>query len=264
MSVVSTCVRGLLVLTLASGCASSIDRGASAAAPASSKVADSNLAQRAKIATELGGLYLQEGRFSVALEEARKALAVEPNYAPAYNLLGLIHMFMGEAKVAELHFKQALALAPGDPEIANNYGWYLCQTGQERASLDYFLSSARNPLYGTPAKPYTNAGICLLRLKETGAAEEYLHTANRLMPNNPQTLFWLAEANFRQGKYLQARRWTGELERLTELGIEALWLAVRTERKLGSRENENRYIVQMRKRFPDAAETQRVLRGEYE
>jgi Tfp pilus assembly protein PilF len=48
--------------------------------------------QRAKVHTELGSLYLLDGRSAIALEEARIAIAADANYAPAYNLLGLTHM----------------------------------------------------------------------------------------------------------------------------------------------------------------------------
>ena len=95
----------LLLLSLAAGCTSvptgGINSGEGVRQATSMETAVGEPRQRAKIHTELGALYLQNGRFAVALEEARIALAADSNYAPAYNLLGLTHMFLEEPRLAE-------------------------------------------------------------------------------------------------------------------------------------------------------------------
>jgi len=45
---------------------------------------------------------------------------------------------------------------------------------------------------------------------------------------------------------------------------EALWLAVRIERKLGNRTAENSYAAQLRLRFPKSTEYQALQRGEFD
>ena len=251
-------------VVLVSACASPGGSPDAARAPVSSENPESTTTQRAKVHTELGSLYLQEARYAVALEEARIALSSDSRYAPAYNLLALTHMFLGERKLANENFERALSYAPGDPEISNNFGWFLCQSGQERRSLEYFATAARNPLYGTPAKPYTNSGICLARLKDFKAAEDDLQRAYALAPNNTQAIYWLAEVNYRQNRLVEARRWIAELERQIELTAEATWLAVRIERKLENREAEVRYTAQLRKRFAASPEMQRLSRGDFD
>ncbi|MDP1952393.1 MAG: tetratricopeptide repeat protein, partial [Betaproteobacteria bacterium] len=81
---------------------------------------------RARIHTELGSAYFERGNLGVALEELRIAIGADPNYAQAYNVLGLVHMDLRENDVAQRHFERALALSPNDPDINNNYGWFLC------------------------------------------------------------------------------------------------------------------------------------------
>ena len=220
--------------------------------------------QRAKVHTELGALYLQDGRPAIALEEARIALSVDSSYAPAYSLLGLTHMTLNEPRLAEENFEKALSLARGDPEINNNFGWFLCQTGREQRSLAYFMSAVRNPLYASPTKAYTNAGICSLRLKDNVAAEENLTQALRLAPTNTQAMFWLGELAYRQGRYPEARQWVGEVEKLQEPTAELLWLALRIERKLGNREAEARLATQLRKRYIGTPEYRLLMQGRYE
>lgn len=220
--------------------------------------------QRAKVHTELGSLYMLDGRSAIALEEARIALSSDPNYAPAYNLLGMTHMVLNETRLAEEHFEKALRLAPGDPEISNNFGWFLCQSGREQRSIAYLLAAAKNPLYTTPTKPYTNAGICSLRLKDDKAAEDYLMTALRLSPTNTQALFWLADIAHRQGRQSEARQWVTDIEKMLEPTAEVLWLALRIERKLGNRDAEARYATQLRRRFPGSPEQRLLTQGQYE
>lgn len=230
----------------------------------SAQVPDNEIQQRAKVHTELGALYLLDGRPAVALEEARIALAVDSSYAPAYNLLGLTHMTLNEPRLAEENFEKALRLARGDPEINNNFGWFLCQTGREQRSIAYFMTAVHNPFYATPTKAYTNAGICALRLKDDKAAEDNLMQALRLAPANTQAMFWLGELTYRQGRHPEARQWVSEVEKLQEPNAELLWLALRIERKLGNREAETRLATQLRKRFAGSPEHRLLTQGRYE
>ena len=157
-----------------------------------------------------------------------------------------------------------LRLAPGDPEISNNYGWFLCQTGREQQAIGYFMAAAKNPLYTTPTKPYTNAGICAYRVKNDKAAQEFLSTALRLAPENNQARLGLAEVAYRQGRYNEAKQWTSDIEKTMEPTADVLWMALRIERKLGNREAEARYAAQLRRRFPGSPEQGLLSQGQYD
>lgn len=255
----------LAVLALLGGCA--VGKGGatqSAEQPMSQQTAVSDARQRAKVHTELGALYMQRGNMGVALEEARAALSADPNYAPALNVMGLVYMQLHEDRSAETSFERALALAPGDPEINNSFGWFLCQTGREQRSIQYFMAAIKSPLYATPAMPYTNAGICSLRLKDDKTAEEYFIGALRLDSNNSRALFFLADITYRQGRVAEARQHLSELHKLAEPSPESLWLAVRIERKMGDREAEARFASQLRRKFPGTPEQQKLIQGQYE
>lgn len=255
----------LAVLALLGGCAVGTGGSAQPAEPPmSQQTATSDARQRAKVHAELGALYMQRGNMGVALEEARIALSADPGYAPAHNLMGLVYMQLHEDGPAEKSFGQALALAPSDPEINNSFGWFLCQTGREQRAMPYFLSAIKSPLYATPSMPYTNAGICSLRLKDDKAAEEYFMRALRLDGNNDRALFFLADIYFRQGKVAVARQHLADLHKLTESSPESLWLAVRIERKMGDREAEARFASQLRRKFPGTPEQQKLMQGQFE
>ena len=145
--------------------------------------ATSEQQQRAKNHIELGSLYYLEGRSAIALEEARLALASDPDYAPAFNLLAMTHMLLNEPRLAEENFQKAMRLAPGDPEISNNYGWFLCQNGREQQSIAHFMAAAKNPLYTAPTTPGAFSDL----MKPCGTAQE-LHEVNFALSPTIQAL----------------------------------------------------------------------------
>lgn len=219
---------------------------------------------RAKVHTDLGSHYAVDGRYPVALEEARIALEADPSYAPAYGLQGLVHMMLGDNVRADAAFRRALEIAPNDPEINNNYGWFVCQTGRPADSLSRFRLAYSNTLYPTPTKPYTNAGICLLKDKDFKAAEEHLNIALRLDPSNVQARYWLAETYYQTGRLSEARQQVVDLGRMMDPMAEVVWLGARIERKAGDREAELKYTTLMRRKFQDTPQYQSMVQGRYE
>lgn len=253
---------GFAAAMMLAGCAGSASR--SVETPVAAQVEGDAARQRAKVHTDLGMAYLASGQLNVALEEARVALVADPSYPLAYNLLGLAYMQMRENSGAENHFEQALRLAPNDPEIGNNMGWFLCQTGREARAFEFFEAAATNPLYETPVRPLLNAALCAGRLKDFRKAEAYLGRALRHDPNDIDGLFLLADTLFQQQRYAEARVRLAEVHRRAEPTSASAWLALRIERKVGDREAEGRWINQLRRNFPNSAEYRKLSKGAFE
>lgn len=219
---------------------------------------------RAKAHTELGALYFQDGNLIVALEELTLAAAIDPDYAPALSTRGLVLYYVKEFDSAEKDFRRALSLEERNPEINNNYGWFLCQTGRAKESIAYFERAYRNPMYQTPANAYLNAGACHIKTNELDLAEDALRRSLRLMQENPQALYYLADVSYRRGNFDAARKHLTEAARLVEPGPEMLWLSLRVERRLGNQADERSLATQLRRKFPDSAEYQELLKGNFE
>jgi len=219
---------------------------------------------RAKVHTELGALYYRRGNMGVALEELRAATVADPTYAPAHSTLGLVYMDLRETKLAQESFERALRYAPNDSDVNHNYGWFLCQSGREDESIKYFLQAIRNPLYPTPWRSYSAAGVCALRKNNIKDADEFFQRALRLEPNDPPSLLELGQIRYRQGKYEEARQLVTRYNKQAEPVAESLWLALRIERKLGERVAEANLATQLRRRYPTSREYQLLQRGEYD
>lgn len=262
--------RAILFISSAfiAGCVATGTSPGSGSAPAAVPVSEqtpSGMAEKsAKTHTELGALYLESGNLAVALEEARIAAATNPGYAPAYNLMGIVHLLLKEPPQARAAFERAIQLAPGDPQIANDYGWFLCQSGEEKEAFKYFEAAARNPLYKTPTRPYTNAGLCYLRINDLKSAEENFQRALLVDGSNAQAIYHLSSLTFQRGDFFTAKKLLGELHRLIEPNAGSLWLGVRIERKIGDRQAEASYSAQLRRKFAGTPEHQALLQGKFE
>jgi type IV pilus assembly protein PilF len=224
--------------------------------------ADSGNAKSARVHTELAGLYYERGQYGVALEETGQALQADPNHAQAYSVRGLVHMTLREDEQAEEDFKKSLSLDKNNSDAHNNYGWFLCQRGREKESIPHFMAALKDPLYRTPGRAFLNAGICSRKMGSNKDAEEFFQRALVAQPGMPQALLALAEMSFAGGDYSAAKRYFADFSKASDdLTAEQLWLAVRISRKTGDRNSEASYGLQLRKRFPDARETELMMSG---
>jgi len=224
--------------------------------------AASEPAQRAQARTELAAAYYQRGQMAVALEEAKLAIKHSPSYAPAYNMLGLIYMELRQDADAVGNFEQALRLAPNDSDVLNNYGWFLCQRGDPQRAMPYFQSALKNPLYTTPQRAYLNAGTCARQAGNDAEAERNLRLALQVQPTLAPALYFLAEIHYRRGQYKDAGAFLERYSRVQpNADPDALLLAVRVSRALGDKSNEDSYLLQLRRRFPDAPQTRQAVGG---
>jgi type IV pilus assembly protein PilF len=227
-------------------------------------VPEQDVRKRAEIRLQLAASYYQKGQFSIAYEEVQKALQVDSGYADAYGMLGLINMGLGKQGEADSNFQRALQLDGQNPEILNNYGWFLCQTGRERQSIDYFKRAAESQKYATPAMSMQNAGLCMLRLKDMKAAETYLKRSFELDAANPVTKYQLSRLYLNTGQIERARFYYGLLPHGQDAGVEVLWLGVRIAHADGDPRTEKQLASELLRRFPDSKEAASLRREAFD
>lgn len=220
--------------------------------------------KRASIRMELAVGYYQQGQQKVALEEIRQALLIAPDLVDAFSLRALIFMDMGEKQLAEDNFQYALKLAPGNSDIGNNYGWFLCMNGREKQGLVYLENAVKDPAYNAPAKALNNAGLCSLRIKDTLAAERYFMQGLREDAGNPQINANLADVLYKRGEYKQAKFYIGRVLKLDVLAANVFWLAIKIEKKLGDEAAVNSLATQLRRRHPNSTEFSLYQRGVFD
>jgi type IV pilus assembly protein PilF len=220
--------------------------------------------ERAALHMELGAGYYQRGQMDVALEELDEAVKLDASNARIYNVYGLVYAWIGENAKAEQNFQRALALAPQDSEIRQNWGWFLCTSGRARQSIAEFDAAAANPLYKTPEIALVNAGRCSASFGDVANAEAYFKRAIALAPADANAAFGLAQLAYRGNRLGEARVWMRRLMAQPTPTPEALFLGMCIERGQGDREAELSYVAQLRNRYPDAAETTAIATGSCE
>jgi len=252
-----------LVAVLAAGCQTTTTTVAGVEVPVAGK-SEADPRKRAEIRTELASTYYREGRLAVALEETKRAVQIDSRYAPAHGLLGLIYMDIGDRAEAEASFGRALRLEPDNSNILNNYGWFLCQTGRERESVEYFQRAAANRLYATPGLAMRNAGVCLLKVNDLDGADRALRQALELDAADPLTKFELSRLYLRRNQPDRASFYYGLLDPGSRASAPGLWLGLRIARANGDIRRERDMANQLRERFPDSAEASALRRGAFD
>jgi type IV pilus assembly protein PilF len=171
-------------------------------------------------------------------------------------------MEIGEDAKASASFERALNLTPNDPDVLNNFGWFLCQRSDTQRSMGMFQQALRVPLYSTPHRALLNAGICARKLGNLADAEQFLRQALQMQPQLQPALSNLADIAYRAGRYQDAGRYLSQYSKLQSMpDADMLLLAVRISRALGDKSNAESYLLQLERRYPDAPQTRLARSG---
>jgi type IV pilus assembly protein PilF len=208
--------------------------------------------RRAEVHTALAGEYYSRGNYNVALSESRLAIKDDPSYFPAYTMLGLVFMELREDQSAREAFDRALALSPNNPEVLNNFGWFLCLRNDSARGLPMMQRAATDTQYPTPEKAWLSIGLCLRRAGRAPEAEEALRRAVLIRPDMIGALYNLAVVTYERGATKDAENYLARYTRLAASNLDALVLGVRIARANGDKASEDSYMQQLRRRFPDA------------
>jgi type IV pilus assembly protein PilF len=219
--------------------------------------------RRARIRLELATAYFQQGQTHVALDEIKQAIAIDPRYADAYNLRGLVYLRLNDLPLASVSFERALALNPNDADAAHNYAWLLCQHSQYDASLKYFAQAIANPAYATPAKSWMAQGLCQLRSGQTDDAEISLTRSYGLDAGHPVTSYNLARLLFERGEIQPAQPYVRQLNDGPLANAETLWLGIKIERQLNNPDAVAALAGQLRGHFAQSRESIAYEKGAF-
>ena len=204
----------------------------------------------------LGSNALRSGRVDQAEKEAREALKIDPASADAHTLLAVIEGQRGHAEQAGGYYAKAAELAPQQGTALNNYGAWLCGNGRAAESLAWFDRALADATYRQRASALANAGSCALTAGQTGRVERDLREALSLEPADPTALAAMAEYQYRNARYMDARAFSERRLAAAPATPSVLLLASQIEDKLGDRAAAARYVQRLRTEFPQAGTVQ--------
>ena len=150
----------------------------------------------------LSNAYYKQGRVDEAIDLARKAIALDPEYGIAHYNLGNLYAAQSRLDLAQRHFDEALRLYPNYAEVHSNYGQLLAQLGDLESGLRYFQRAVTlNPKLGLVQ---LNFGMALAKQGRTEEAIRPLQEAVRLMPDSAEASYYLASVYAAQNRYGEA------------------------------------------------------------
>jgi tetratricopeptide (TPR) repeat protein len=94
----------------------------------------------------LAGYHFGQQDWAAAIEEYKKATAINPSFSQPYNQMGYAYRFLGRFDEAEKAFQKYIELIPGDPNPYDSYAELLMKMGRFPESIQNYEKALRaNP-----------------------------------------------------------------------------------------------------------------------
>ncbi|MBK8958119.1 MAG: type IV pilus biogenesis/stability protein PilW [Proteobacteria bacterium] len=228
-------------------------------APSTANKPPADRGKLSEINAELGAQYMRNREYQTAMEKLTKAVELNPRNVNAHGTLALLHAVIGQYDKAEASFKQALRIDGDNSAVLNNFGQFLCQRGRFDEGQKLILKAVANPLYPNAESGYYNAGACAMGNGKLDEADGYFRKALEINSQMPPALLQMADLSLQLDRALQARAYLQRYSAIATMNARALWLGVQIERRLGNRDDEASYALQLQKNFPDSQQTKQLL-----
>ncbi len=210
---------------------------------------------------ELATAYMEQGNLVRAKEKLDRALQEDATNPNVHRVYGLFYQRINDQKNAEIEFREALRLAPGDPNELNFYGVYLCDQHRVDEGVTKMLQAANNPLYRTPEAAYTNIGVCLHTAHRDDEAESAFRRAIAARADFAEAVYQLADLELQRGRALEARQRVDQFMAQFTPTPELLMVALRASRKLGDEHGVAQYAQTLRTEFPGSEQARSLGAG---
>jgi type IV pilus assembly protein PilF len=227
--------------------------------------------QRASRRLALATAYFEQGQSAVAQEEVRAALEIDPNYAEAFSLLGLIHQRANAVALAEQSFEHALQLASVPTvrsnelaSVQHNYGWFLCQQNNFARAQTQFARAVSQPSYPGAAKTWTATALCQLRAGQRIEAHNSFVQALLLDPQNALVRYQLSMLDWQDNQLQRARTTLLPLNASAQASPESLWLGIQLARALAQTSEMQQLAQQLTQRHPQSPQAQAWIERKFE
>ncbi len=205
----------------------------------------------------LGIEYMQQGAYENALTRLKRSLLAKSDYAPTYNVLGLLYQRLGDPVESENNFKESLSLDSTNSSAHNNYGLLLCSNGRRDEAEAQFINAAKNPLYDSPEIALTNAGLCVFDEKPQ-IGEDYFKQALNKNPRFSHALIKMADISYTRNDYELAHQYFKRYQENARHTAKSLWIGIQICKELNFKDDVSSYALLLRNQYPDTSEAKRL------
>jgi len=213
-----------------------------------------NLKEASELNVQLAVGYIQRQQYKPARDKLEKAIKQNPDNYAAYKTLAYLYALLGLTEEAKTKYSEALDLKPGDPDLSNSYGAFLCTIGKYDEAQQHLKIAYDNPFYEARYLAQSNAGSCYIEQDEYKNAEALLRQSLRVDPKLPGSLISMAEIGVKTERYMMARAYIQRYHDVKPASAESLWIQVQAEKALGDEKHYMKYARQIINDFPDSDE----------
>lgn len=198
----------LLSSLVLAGCASNKTPQYTPIQTADPKNMSSDPKEVAKVRTAIASQFIRDHQLDDAKRQLERALEADKNYAPAYDMMGVLLQQEGSPinlQKAEGYFKQAIQLNPEFTQAHNNYGVYLSQMKRYNEALKQFEIAGSTLGYEGRPSALENLGRTALKLNQTELATQSFMKALDANRQSVIARIELTDIFIKQGKYQNAQ-----------------------------------------------------------
>jgi tetratricopeptide (TPR) repeat protein len=160
---------------------------------------------------------MDEKKFSAAIAEYQKAIALNPKWSVPYTNLGIALLGQNKESEAVEWFKKALDISP-DPEAHSNMGLYWVNLGQLNKAIEEFQKCIDlNPRPRVQSTCLCNMGLAYEQKNMLDKAIELYKKALEIDPTDPEAYYSLATSYYYKDDYARAIEYC---EKARQLGRE--------------------------------------------
>lgn len=209
--------------------------------------------------TQLGLGYLQNGHPDRARNRLLKALAIDENYAPANDAMGLLWQSEGEFDLAEEFFKKALKNDRKFTQAHHHLGRLYLQLKDYSKAHKSLKVATDDRYYDSRPEAYNDVALAYYREDNSAQAIESYTQTLRIAPYNVEALVNISTLLFEAEDYSNSLKYYDRLDRLAKENkvahtAHSLWLGV----KLATiQQNTGRAIAlasDLKRLFPESEE----------
>jgi type IV pilus assembly protein PilF len=208
---------------------------------------------------QLGIGHLQQGSTEKAKEPLRKALELDSSSAEAYGALAVVYQYEMEPKLADEHYRKAIALSKDDTRIRNNYGGFLFEQKRYQEAYAQYLKAAENTLYGERSRVFENLGLTALQLGKRAEAKGYFEKSLRLNSQRSVSLLQMALLSYGDKDYVAARSYYDGYSQQARQTPQSLLLGIHLAKVFEDRDQAASLGLQLKRLYPGTPEYQQYL-----
>ncbi|RYZ95110.1 MAG: type IV pilus biogenesis/stability protein PilW [Moraxellaceae bacterium] len=198
--------------------------------------------------------YVEKGNRESARHHLTKAFDIDKNSAGATNAMAMLYQLEGELPLAEDQFKLAIKRDKNLTVAHNNYGIFLYNQKRYQEAYTQFELAAADLGFINRSQALTNVGRAALKLGNTVRAQAAFEHACILDRKNADAYIEVADINFQNQEYSEAKRNLDMFVVLANQTPRSLMLGIKLERVFGNKDKEASLALILKNNFPYSKE----------